>query len=64
MLGDTGRGKESFAREIRLSGCVLCEWKAYPLRKRRDMSYESVPAVSKTTAGTLSYDISRRFRSG
>ena len=45
VLGDTGRGKESFAREIRLSG-----------------------VVSKTTvlgeAATVSYDVSRRFRSG
>ena len=41
VLGDTSRGKESFAREIRLSG-----------------------VVSKTTDGSLSYDISRRFRSG
>merc|ERR1740130_831697 len=41
VLGDTSRGKESFAREIRLSG-----------------------VVSKTTDGSLSYDVSRRFRSG
>eukprot|EP00964_Phaeocystis_antarctica_P161324 scaffold133312_cov64-Phaeocystis_antarctica.AAC.3 len=45
LLGDTGRGKGSFAREVRLSG-----------------------VVSKTTvlgeAATVSYDVSRRFRSG
>ena len=40
VQGDTSRGKESFAREIRLSGCV-----------------------SKTSVGTVSYDVSRRFRS-
>ena len=41
LMGDTSKGKESFAREIRLNG-----------------------VAAKTSAGTLSYDISRRLRSG
>ena len=41
LMGDTSKGKESFAREVRLNG-----------------------VAAKTSAGTLSYDISRRLRSG